>query len=127
MLGLANQQVSLLEPLVLVRLAQQPGDLDEPGLAQQFRETVRRPSVGERDLVVEFLRQRVVTGEESEQQVAARLQDSLELGEHGRQLLRSRVDDGVGREDAAEGTLPVPSSRRSALTLGGAIATGYSQ
>jgi hypothetical protein len=48
--------VSLLEPLVLVRLAQQPGDLDEPGLAQQFREAVRRPSIGERDFVVEFLR-----------------------------------------------------------------------
>jgi hypothetical protein len=27
----ANQQLRRLEPLVLVRLAQQPGDLDEPG------------------------------------------------------------------------------------------------
>jgi len=97
--------VSLLEPLVLVRLAQQPGDLGEPGLAQQFREVVRRPPVGERDFVVEFLRQRAVTAEESEQQVAARLQHPPELGEHGWQLLRWCVDYGVGRENAAENSV----------------------
>ncbi|HEV7649067.1 MAG TPA: hypothetical protein VGP26_12955 [Actinophytocola sp.] len=39
-------------PVVFVWFAQRPGDLDEPGLAQQFRETVRRPSMDEHDFVV---------------------------------------------------------------------------
>ncbi len=78
--------------------------------------TVGRPSIGERDLVVEFLRQRIVTSEESEQQVAARRQHSLELGEHDWQLLRLCVDDGVESENAAKNSVgEVQGGRRPRL------------
>lgn len=97
-LGFAGEQVNLLElPSVGgLRLANHPGYLGQPGLAQHRGEVIRPPPIGLRDCVIEDLRRvsRIIACRKADQKVAARCQHTMELRQDDREFLRRSVDDG---------------------------------
>lgn len=93
-----GEQLNALElpPVGGLRLANHPGHVGQPGLAQQRGEVIRSPPIRRRDCVIEDLRRvrRIIACRKADQKVAARCQHTMELHQDDGEFLRRSVGDG---------------------------------
>src|ERR1035437_2738072 len=85
-----------------LRRAEEPRALDEPGVAQQRPELVAVPRPGGRGSVVEGVGRCGTRRLELNETAAGRAQNTRELGDHPRHLIRCGVDDGVASDDGVK-------------------------